>query len=206
MGTFVKRAESLQVCMLPTHPPTRIASPVATETQIFTVYQDDANDELRFRQAFGWMLQSTTARSYNSSGNIVGGGFGDGVSVGGGHISFKTQHKTDLVMLRRLDSRGQKLRDLEQQYHNLPLGDPGVSVRKPAGIAFGAIVVVVALAGGLVPIVTVAATLLTFILPPAILYIQSKKKERRIKRLEVSAPRRGMRFTRKSAASQESKP
>lgn len=160
-----------------------------TETRIFTVYQDDANDEIRFRQAFGWILQSTTARSYNSGGNLVGGGFGDGVSVGAAHIAFSTQHKTDLVMIRRLDARGQKLRQLEQQYEAVPLGDPKVSMLLAIGIAFLVFVGGAMLIGPLSalpqPTGAMIALVIMFGIPPVIYFVQRGKRNRRIKILEA---------------------
>lgn len=92
------------------------AGQVPAETRIFTVPAAEADQEIAFRQIFGWRLVNTGARSYATGGTVVGGGLGQSVRVGGGYVSLQNRHDTDLTMTRRLDARGVKLRDLENQY------------------------------------------------------------------------------------------
>lgn len=122
-ATFVKGAESLQVYMpgLPTMQRPAFQSGAA-ETRIFTVYQDDANTELAFRQQFGWQFVSSSARSYSKVTGIDAVSYGSQVSASTGTVSSTTHHKTDLVMKRVLDGRGRRLKELEAEFEQTQPG------------------------------------------------------------------------------------
>jgi hypothetical protein len=96
---------------------------IPIETEIFTVAAAAANEEIKVRQAFGWNLVGTSARSYATGGTIVGGGMGASIAVGGGTMQFDVRHLTDLTMERAMDARRPKLRALENEYDSLAFKD-----------------------------------------------------------------------------------
>lgn len=137
---------------------------VPTETRVFTVSIDDVNEELARRQTFGWVLQGTSARSFAVSANFAGAALGDEVSVGGGQAQIRNAHMTDITMVRRLDARGTRLRDLENQYHGVQFQKRPSILAWIAGFAILSITVIgVPMRFGLPVAITVILMLAIFV-------------------------------------------
>jgi hypothetical protein len=91
------------------------------ETKILTIPTANVNDELRVRQAFGWRLSQASARSFATSGNMLGVGshVGGGIVVGGGQVQLHNAHFTDIVLERASNPRIQGLAELENRYDSV---------------------------------------------------------------------------------------
>lgn len=90
------------------------------ETRILTVPTMNVNDELRVRQAFGWQLAQTSARSFATGAGVLGGA----TDIGGGYIgaarvNVQNAHYTDLTLQRHASPRNQWLANLEESYDSI---------------------------------------------------------------------------------------
>lgn len=87
------------------------------ETTIRTVQTANVDNELGLAFTFGWTLQGSSARSYPTSGVVVGTGYAPSrFGVGAAGVVMRNEHQTDLHLERVLDGKGLKLRELEQQF------------------------------------------------------------------------------------------
>ena len=87
------------------------------EVRIFTVPQELADDTIRLRQAFGWSIMSTSARSFATHADAAFAGATAGNLFGGGsRMSFHNAHLVDLTMQRLLTPRSHQLAQLDRQY------------------------------------------------------------------------------------------
>src|ERR1041385_579496 len=82
-----------------------------TETRILTVPQGQVKGELQVRQAFGWNLAQTSARSFATGASVLGGAteIGGGTYLAGGQVLVRNAHLTDLTLQRHASPRSQRL-------------------------------------------------------------------------------------------------
>lgn len=87
------------------------------EIRVFTVAHEFANDTIRLRQAFGWTMVSTSARSFATHADAAFAGASAGPVFGGGaRMAIHNAHFVDLTMQRLPTPRNLQLAELERQY------------------------------------------------------------------------------------------
>src|ERR1041385_47962 len=112
-----------------------------TETRILTVPQGQVKGELQVRQAFGWNLAQTSARSFATGASVLGGAteIGGGTYLAGGQVLVRNAHLTDLTLQRHASPRSQRLAHLEHQYDSIQFkpNASGWIIVIVAGLVFG---------------------------------------------------------------------
>lgn len=96
----------------------QVTAPI--ETRILTVPTSNVNDELRVRQAFGWQLAQTSARSFATGAGVIGGATDiGGAYLGAAHVNMHNAHCTDLTLQRQDTPRNRWLANLEESYDSI---------------------------------------------------------------------------------------